>query len=285
MRSWRYLANSTVKQCLRRGQHCPSCGCAQSSVVDRKWIVTALRRCADCSLLFRAPTTTKEENQHLYQQDYQEGFTTQLPSDRELAAHLEAGFAGHERDYTAYLDVLQALAIPPAARLLDFGCSWGYGSHQLSQAGYTVDACEISRPRADFARDKLGVNVRELTALSERTYDVFFSAHVIEHVPSVREMIDLGLRLLRPNGFLVAFTPNQSDARRARVPQLWHRQWGFVHPQLLDEQFLRQLPQPSVFGGTSPFALDQIRTWKGVGKQMGAMDGDELLLVIRKEAS
>ena len=146
----------------------------------------------------------------MYQTEYEEGFTTSLPSDAKLAALMQSGFRGHEKDYAPYVDVLGALGVEPGARLLDFGCSWGYGSYQLRRAGFDVEACEISAPRAAYGRDKLGVRIRDVAGLPDESFDIFFSAHVIEHVPSVSQLLELGLRVLRPGGLLVTFTPNFS---------------------------------------------------------------------------
>jgi len=53
-----------------------------------------------CALLFRAPTTTPEENEKIYNKTYTEGFTTDMPDAGELQALLEKGFRGTPRDYT-----------------------------------------------------------------------------------------------------------------------------------------------------------------------------------------
>ena len=58
---------------------------------------------------------------------------------------LSTRFAGEEKNYAGYIAVLHALGVAEGARMLDFGCSWGYGSWQLAQAGFAVEAFEISR--------------------------------------------------------------------------------------------------------------------------------------------
>ncbi len=65
----------------------------------------------------------------------------------------------------------------------------------------------------------------------------FFSAHVLEHVPSPSKSFDYAMRLLKPSGLFVSFTPNGSEAHRAASPD-WSRAWGGVHPQFIDEKFL-----------------------------------------------
>ena len=124
----RYLATSFQKRLRGLGNDCPSCGSRRSALLRRKYLVTAVRRCAECALMFRAPTTNPEETIRFYQTEYEQGFTTDLP-DRDTLGRLKTtAFKGTERDYASYIDVLTALGVEGGARVLDFGCSWGYGS-------------------------------------------------------------------------------------------------------------------------------------------------------------
>ena len=134
-----YLAGSTRKFLAAKGMTCPNCGCAEISALARKYLVTRLVRCARCKLLFRTPTTSKEENDAFYQAEYAEGFTTDMPSDEKLRDYLESGFPS-EKDYGRYVDVVHAASARPQLRLFDFGCSWGYGSYQFTQHGFDVEA-------------------------------------------------------------------------------------------------------------------------------------------------
>src|SRR2546422_477816 len=81
-------------------------------------------------------TTSAQENEAFYQADSEQGFTTDMPSEQELAALKASQFANHEKNYTDYIAVLGALGIGIGAKVFDFGCSWGYGSYQLAQAGW-----------------------------------------------------------------------------------------------------------------------------------------------------
>lgn len=126
---------------------CPSCGSTESGLVQRKYFVTELRKCRQCKLLYRYPTDSEEDNSAFYQNSYDEGFTTNLPSEAELKILLLRGFQGHEKDSGTYLEVMRALKVRPGSKVIDFGCSWGYGSWQLQQAGFSVQGYEISRAR------------------------------------------------------------------------------------------------------------------------------------------
>lgn len=180
-----YLITCIKKQFEVKAFFCPSCGHCGSTVLDRKYLVTTLRRCLHCQLLFRTPTTTSKENASFYQKSYTQGFTTDIPSDQQLKAYLSKAFLGTERDYSTYIDIVRKANGTNGNKIFDFGCSWGYGSWQFSQNGFEVESFEISALRAEFAKDRLGVKIH--TKLSEVSglFDVVFSSHVLEHVPSV----------------------------------------------------------------------------------------------------
>ncbi len=219
----------------------------------------------------------------IYQKTYAEGFTTDLPDDATLNALIGSDFRDHQKDYGGYLETLRQLGFGPPLRLFDYGCSWGYGSYQMAKAGYDVEAYEISRLRSDFAASRLGVRTREPSRIEQSAYDVFFSAHVIEHVPSPRALIDLGMNALKPRGVFVCFTPNGSAARRQVAPRRWHESWGFVHPQLIDELFLEKLP--AEWGCYASSASNHRPTVKRATSSDTAFENlaeEELLFVLRK---
>ncbi|MBI1202921.1 MAG: methyltransferase domain-containing protein [Rhodopseudomonas sp.] len=236
-----YLWRSLVAQMDAARFNCPNCGGGGNDVVDRKYGVTQLRRCQTCRLLFRTPTDDPLRNASFYENDYVQGFTTSLPDDAALAVMMERGFAGSEKDYAYYIGVLTRLGVAPGSSLFDFGCSWGYGSYQLARAGYEVAAYEVAPSRRRYARDKLAVRVvddmgRCIAALAG-TFDCFFAAHVIEHVPSPARAFDHAMRLLKPGGLFVSFTPNGSAGHRAASSD-WSKLWGEVHPNFIDDVFL-----------------------------------------------
>ena len=264
---------------------CPSCGYKGSDIYDRKYVVTTLRRCHLCQLLYRAPTTTQAENKIFYQGKYKQGFTTNLPNDEELTIYLDNGFLGTEKDYSTYIRVLECAGAKQGDRLFDFGCSWGYGSWQFKRYGFEVESFEISGPRAEFARNKLGIKVSSSLCDVSASCDIFFSSHVLEHVPSVQEIIDLGFRILKPGGLFVAFTPNGSTCYRQKNPDNWHRAWGLVHPNVLDEFYYKKVfSGRPFFLSSDPYVLQEIVGWKENQKifHFGQLDGAELLVIARK---
>ena len=269
---------------------CPSCGCTDAKKIDRKFLVTTLHRCSCCHLLFRLPTTTEAENRMFYQSDYKRGFTTDMPSLPELNQLLDRQFIGSEKDYSRYIEVLNALGCRPGNNLFDFGCSWGYGSWQMMQAGFKVKAFEISKPRATYARQNLHVEtfteIQELKNKKEMEsyFDVFFSCHVLEHVPNIEEVFHFAFYLLKPGGLFVAFTPNGSESFRRIDPKMWHIFWGRIHPNLLDDVYYRtHFSNTPYLLASSPYDLEKIRSidlQHNTRKCMN-LDGSELLFVTK----
>lgn len=239
MSKFSYFLNSAAKWLSGRGVECPSCRDRRSTVISRKFLVTSLRRCSGCRLLYRTPTTTAESSVLSYQTQYTQGFTTECPTETVLAEMKATLFRNTEKDYSKYIHILQRVGVSLGARVYDFGCSWGYGSFQLSAAGYRVDSFDISAPRFNYAQKHLGVNPVLPMSAESCGYDVFFSSHVIEHVPSVNEMIELAMRVLKPGGIMVTLTPNGGDLFRKSHPKKWRSLWGEVHPQLLDVEYIK----------------------------------------------
>lgn len=192
--------------------------------------------------MYRTPTDPPEQNKEFYQYEYQQGFTTSLPDDEELGELVTTGFSNHEKSYASILDVFESLQLENSAKVFDYGCSWGYGSWQIAKKGYDVYSYEISKPRARFAAERLKIKCSSEIADYEAKeffsqFDAVFSNHVVEHLPQPSSIIELAHRLLKPGGYLIAITPNGSLKYRDSHSESWHRSWGEVHPNLIDEEF------------------------------------------------
>jgi 2-polyprenyl-3-methyl-5-hydroxy-6-metoxy-1,4-benzoquinol methylase len=273
-----YFFENAWKRLRGQPKRCPSCGGPQSDFVQRKYLVTELRKCRSCRLLFRYPFDTAEENQRFYQEDYSQGFTSDCPSDDELRQLLETGFRNHQKDYSIYLKVLQALGIMPGARLVDFGSSWGYGVWQFQQAGYEVQGFEISRSRARFGREKLGVNIADSFDQISGDADAFFSAHVLEHVPSIQEVIAKAAGCVKPRGLFVAFTPNGSADFRRQNEADFRKLWNKAHPNFLTNEFYeRVFAEKPLLLASHPYEFEQIGAWDRRARRSLSLAGNELL--------
>ena len=264
-----------------RNHSCPGCESSSTHQVRRKMLVTALWECRTCRLRFRVPKESPDSAAEFYQREYEAGFGTDLPSDRALEALLDRGFKGGEKDYQPYIDVLGAVGLRPGQSILDFGCSWGYGSWQFRQAGFRVQSYEVSRIRSDFARRKLGCTIVE-DVLKSGPADCLFSAHVLEHLPDPNALFRIAETVLAPKGVVVCFLPNgEPTLERIYGSKRYHQLWGKVHPLLIGIDAALILARrhhyvASVY--TSPYDLRAIET----NSSSGHTSGGELLLIARK---
>jgi 2-polyprenyl-3-methyl-5-hydroxy-6-metoxy-1,4-benzoquinol methylase len=259
---------------------CPNCDCAQYRPVKRKYLVTALVRCENCQILFRIPTDAPSFAADFYQEAYESGFTTDCPSPDELQTLKANRFVGSPKDFSSRLRLLKALSIPRGARIVDYGASWGYGSWQMQTAGWDVTGYEISAPRARYAREMVGVPVFDNLDAVSGLFDVFFSSHVLEHVPRVDDAFQIARRFLRPRGLFIAFTPNGCEARMETDTDRYHRSWGAVHPVCLDDRFYTHVLKGSPkLIATSPYDLARIERWDRRSDEIHDRSGEELLLV------
>lgn len=275
-----YFFKSATKMLLGQPRKCPNCGHEQSICVQKKALVTELRRCSQCQILYRYPVDDVAEAAAFYQKAYSQGYTTDCPNSETLKKLLDTAFAGSERDYKRHLELLNCLKLTTGSKLIDYGCSWGYGSWQFKHFGYDVQAFEISEPRAAYAHHKLGVKVTGNKSDLKGPVQVFFSSHVLEHVPSVSAVIKTAGTLLDTNSLFIAITPNGSAAFANRQPKKYRQLWGQVHPNFLDEKFYAQeFKNQPYFISSTPFNLNSLKNWDRKTQIIDRTDGDELLVV------
>ncbi|HMF57489.1 MAG TPA: class I SAM-dependent methyltransferase [Pyrinomonadaceae bacterium] len=261
---------------LLADKSCPSCSSSETHLIKRKYLVTSLYECASCKLRFRVPKDSQVKNQEFYQDDYTEGFTTELPSDDELSRMLSSSFKGMEKDLSPDLNILKLIGLQPGQSVYDFGCSWGYASWQLRQAGYKVYSFEIGRSRARFAKEKLGCIFEEPL----EPVDCFFSSHVIEHLPDPNILWKTASRILKPGGIVYLLMPNGEPHRESSVAG-YHSIWGEAHPLLLNAEALQHMAKRHQFKGacySTPYDESLIRA----GIPAVELNGDGLLFVARR---
>ena len=267
---------------------CPSCGTRTSSRVDRKGF-HELRRCTQCSLLYRWPTESAAEMETFYQRQYKQiGLTTDLPDNAMLATLLETAFKGSSKDFSRVINLFKSLNIETGSRILDFGANWGYGVWQFRQAGYDATGYEISKPRAEFAQ-RLCVTVHTdwKDVIAAGPFDVAFSSHVLEHTPDPVQAIRDQLAVLKPNGLFIAVFPNGSDAFRLTNPNAFHKLWGQIHPVMLNDEFIAHiLKEYFIFqGNLSDKDVAMVEHWNQQVDDRGDIATSELLVVAQMKDS
>ena len=265
---------------------CPNCGSETNTVIDQKYFVTKLLKCHSCRLSFRFPTDSEAFLNNFYQSAYEANYSeetksiTDLPSDKELKKLLKENFPD-KRNHTPFV---YALLKRYSAKILDYGCSWGYSVHHLKHAGYDAEGFEVSRPRAEFGK-KIGVTIHYKRDTVAGDLDLVMSNHAIEHIPNISEFVKFSASRLKKDGIFMAFCPNGSDEYRNREPKIFHVNWGFLHPNYLDVSFGTQLFQNNpylVLTGDWNFDTDVLAAWNGKSQCIGEnRDGKELLILAK----
>jgi 2-polyprenyl-3-methyl-5-hydroxy-6-metoxy-1,4-benzoquinol methylase len=271
-------------------KRCPYCNSQMTRLDARKCIVLELRQCDNCGLRFRWPKQTTEFSEKFYQSSYKEGtYTTDLPDKETLDKYIASGFVGSPKDFSSSIGVLKGLL--PQGRVLDYGCSWGYGTYQLKRAGFEAVGFEISKPRAQEGRKALGVEIvdtlQNLDEMSSASFDGIYASHVLEHLQSLREVFAFFARVLKPNGIAMVLVPNCGGKMARELGTGWGSMIGEKHTLALDADFFRKnMPHFGfqVLTLSEPYELSQV---EGALRRTSSLpaDGQELMVVARRISS
>jgi 2-polyprenyl-3-methyl-5-hydroxy-6-metoxy-1,4-benzoquinol methylase len=132
----------------------------------------------------------------------------------------------------------------PEGRLLQIGCGYGLLLDEARRRGYEVEGVEPSVEAASYAREHLGLPVREMAFeeadLQGARYDGILLVDVLEHLSDPRAALDRLRDLLAPDGALLIVTPDPSSLTARLAGANW---WCYVpaHSCLIPRKTLRQL--------------------------------------------
>lgn len=97
-------------------------------------------------------------------------------------------------------------------KLLEVGCGDGSRLNKMRKMGWDVEGQEVDPEAAGYAKTKydLIVHLGDLKSLRlpESSFDAVIMNHVIEHVYEPVALLAECRRILKPNGLLMAITPN-----------------------------------------------------------------------------
>lgn len=167
-----------------------------------------VRRCRACGLTQLNPLPSDEALRALYED---EAYFESSESDRGYGRYAE-----QEAEYLAtFAEEVRHIQrfMPPPARLLDFGCGYGYFMRAAAEAGFDVWGIDLAERAVEEARRHFPDRVfpgtlDEVTQLEKGSFDVIFASHLIEHIPRPAPFVQDLSEYLRPGGLLVFVTPN-----------------------------------------------------------------------------
>ncbi|MEY2514205.1 MAG: hypothetical protein QOJ89_1563 [bacterium] len=201
---------------------------------------------------------------------------------------------------------------PRPRRLLDLGCWVGFLLAEAGERGWEAVGVEPSQFASEYARERLGLDVRTGDLLTSPLplahYDAVVMGDVIEHLPRPGEALDRMAALLRPGGVAWMALP---DAGSLVARGLGKRWWSVIptHVQFFTHDSIRTLLErhgwevleiataPKAFsvryyhervGGYSVFAarlLVRGARLVGAADRMGAPDFRDRMAVIARAPS
>jgi len=170
-----------------------------------------LVRCDNCGLIYQNPRPSTDELMTLYPQEYDQ--------HQDAVKEALSPIARFDRKYGLRKRSKAVRRHVERGRLLDLGCATGDFLEVMRDDGWEVVGIEPSPFASQWARDRLGLDVRtgtlETVALPDESFDVVTMWNVIEHLPDPQASLERIHRLLRTGGVLVLSTPNMDsvDAR------------------------------------------------------------------------
>lgn len=163
----------------------------------------SVARCMSCDTGFVLPLPTPQELDDLYNGlEYHSEIRTTVnasSSDEEIARIIEEN-GRILRKYKPH--------VPPSGHVLDVGAGWGTLLKYFANYGYQTTGLELSTQTAEFARNKLGLEiynipVERIDELPDQTYDLVTMRHVMEHfyeptavLAKLRQTMSVGSKLI-----------------------------------------------------------------------------------------
>jgi SAM-dependent methyltransferase len=173
-----------------------------------------LYRCRDCGTVHQPSLPGGRELHDLYREMTDEDYLLEEEGRRRASRRL--------------LDLLGPHM--PGRRIFEVGCGHGLLLDEARRRGYEVEGVELSTEAARYARERLGLPVREIaledTTLEGRRYDAVLLVDVLEHFDDPIAALERARAMLVPGGALLVVTPDPSS----RVARLAGGRWWCYLP-------------------------------------------------------
>lgn len=184
-------------------QSCPLCGASGYREIKRFAEGVVVGRCITCSLIY-----TPQRFAH------PERLFAGASLERLRAYHeplLDGRFEHYRRlAFRRYLELVARHS--SGRRLLDVGCADGFFLHEARRAGYRTAGIEPNPAMAAFAREELGLDVREgrldQVELGDERFDAVTMTDSLEYLPEPRRDLSRLSGHLAPGGVLFVKVPN-----------------------------------------------------------------------------
>lgn len=259
---------------------CPYCLSRAYILMQRKRLIIEARKCQYCGLIYRWPVDLPQHHLSFYRKIYKKVEAPVAPPKNDVLQQLiQQKFRGSSWDKTHRLDFIRRL-VECRGTLLDFGCSWGYGTYQYAALGFKVIGLEIDGNRVNYGRLHLGLDLHsEWKEFGDQTcFDVILADHTLEHLNNLGETFDKFKKHSKVGTKLIIFVPNGSGVAARRLGVKWGQFIGESHSVTFTmDWFSKNLPRH----GFNP------RFFKSTGEPFPAgeylSEEDEIALIAMRE--
>jgi len=216
---------------------CAVCGVTHTRVLYKKFGYQ-IGRCVRCGLVYVNPRPPQDAILARYNSEY--FWKEYLPA---------VGIADGQFDLAQFdarnAPLLGLLGPAKGRRLLEIGCGAGFFLKSAERRGWQVAGVEVSDAAAQFARERLDLNVRvrsaETLAFPAAAFDVVAMFDTIEHLFDPRVALSEISRVLAPGGLLLVATPNFDALSRWLLGPSWAVLSPLEHMYYFQEHTLRRL--------------------------------------------
>ena len=177
-------------------------------------------KCLRCGLVYCNPRLTAAATDQRYNAEY---FRNEyLPSVRPPEGSDERQFLIDR--FTPAIRLLERSGTVQG-RLLEIGTGAGFFLKAAANAGWDAHGLELSSEAAAYARETLGLDVRQIPAeempFDPGSFDAAAMFEVIEHLRDPVAVLRAARRAVRPGGVLVLSTPNLNALSRWGLGKQW----------------------------------------------------------------
>lgn len=159
------------------------------------------KKCSNCSLIQLSPLPNAEDMEQMYPSSYQGGVEHTITAGK---------MPGLRFSYSFQFNLIEKFA-KQNPHILDYGCGNGNFVVNALNKSYICEGSEFGAEHVRLLNDQIPnsqfYSVDDFIKNSGKTYDVIRLSNVLEHLTNPKEILDLLIQRLTPQGILLIEGP------------------------------------------------------------------------------